>query len=71
MRFANPEVVKSAIPGMGDIAGIGDDIFRKSTIRRDENIDYDRPMTPQEMERQLLEEALREYQREGRGLKGV
>ena len=56
---------------MGDIAGIGDDIFRKSTIRRDEDIDYDRPMTPQEMNRQLLEEALREYQRENRGLKGV
>ena len=71
MRFANSEVVSSMVPGMGDLAGIGDDIFRKSQIQPRPAYDEDIKLTPRDMERRLLDDVIQQYLREGRGVKGA
>lgn len=71
MRFADQEVVRSLVPGMSDLAGIGDDIFSKSQIKQPQ---YDETLrlTPQEMMRREMEENMRRYLQESqRGVKGV
>lgn len=56
---------------MGDLAGIGDDIFRKSQIQPRPAYDEDIKLTPRDMERRLLDDVIQQYLREGRGVKGA